>query len=457
MNDKNRKMDISAFSKLAFILFFAILANQQGIVEGLRMKPVAITSSSDILMVGVPARLTCNYIKYQSEKIREITWYAGYNGMSRKIYHHDIAGGQSKPSIHGWIKPEEGTANEKELSITLPEFREGKMMIKCEVKAKREIAGRINLITKSGETELDVADAHTHQLMLKKGRPTASLQGVGQDRSATIGDQLIVSCISFGATQTPNLTLHVNDQEFKNIYGGRVNEENVQVSGNSQHSQGVALVGYIDTVSNNLFNGGSNLLVECKAWYGDQMFKKKDLSLRKKDTGRRPNNVNGQHNYGNGGGGGAVQLPRTGRGFQDHAEAVHSHLIELMDPSRHIHPGIPYDFYSGYVVVEAKNLDDQNQNYGQESTVVLGQLPQVVRAKLEEQWGKYQYVNDNKIIMKLNAVKVLNLLGSMDYRVIGTSSPDTKVVAWTLEHKDFAKLKELQENDLNHQAHHNRF
>jgi len=59
--------------------------------------------------------------------------------------------------------------------------------------------------------------------------------------------------------------------------------------------------------------------------------------------------------------------------------------------------------------------------------------------------------------MKLNAVKVLNLLGSMDYRVIGTSSPDTKVVAWTLEHKDFAKLKELQENDLNHQAHHNRF
>ena len=59
--------------------------------------------------------------------------------------------------------------------------------------------------------------------------------------------------------------------------------------------------------------------------------------------------------------------------------------------------------------------------------------------------------------MKLNAVKVLNLLGGMDYRVIGTSSPDKKQVIWTLEHKDFAKLEELQANDLDHRAHHNHF
>ena len=69
-----------------------------------------------------------------------------------------------------------------------------------------------------------------------------------------------------------------------------------------------------------------------------------------------------------------------------------------MDPSRHVHPGIPYDFYSGYVVVESLNLDDGGQSRRQEETVVLGQLPQVVRAKLEEQWGKYQYVNDNKVV-----------------------------------------------------------
>ena len=68
-----------------------------------------------------------------------------------------------------------------------------------------------------------------------------------------------------------------------------------------------------------------------------------------------------------------------------------------MDPSRHVHPGIPYDFYTGYVVVEAQNLDGQNQNNRQEKTVVLGQLPQVVRAKLEQEWEKYRYVNDNKV------------------------------------------------------------
>ena len=57
--------------------------------------------------------------------------------------------------------------------------------------------------------------------------------------------------------------------------------------------------------------------------------------------------------------------------------------------------------------------------------------------------------------MKMNIVKLLNLLGSMDYRVIDTSSPDKKHVIWTLEHKAFEKLNELQENgDLGHMVHH---
>ena len=147
--------------------------------------------------------------------------------------------------------------------------------------------------------------------MLKKGRPSASVQSMGQDRVAIIGDQLIVSCISFGASQTPNLTLHINGQHFTDLYGARVNKENVQVSGNSRHNQGVAVVGYLDTVSSNLFNGGNNLLVECKAWYGDQMFEKKDLSLLKKDFGRRQNLAHGQNNLG---GGGGFHQPRAGRG-----------------------------------------------------------------------------------------------------------------------------------------------
>ena len=82
---KNFKVDTATLLKC---LLVAIIACNNGVVNALRIGhngQEAITSSSDILMVGVPARLTCNYIKFQSEKIREITWYAGYNGMSRKV------------------------------------------------------------------------------------------------------------------------------------------------------------------------------------------------------------------------------------------------------------------------------------------------------------------------------------------------------------------------------------
>ena len=82
---ENSKADNATLLKL---LLVAIIASNYGVVNALRIGhngQEAITSSSDILMVGVPARLTCNYIKFQSEKVREITWYAGYNGMSRKV------------------------------------------------------------------------------------------------------------------------------------------------------------------------------------------------------------------------------------------------------------------------------------------------------------------------------------------------------------------------------------
>ena len=79
------KLTKADHSALIVLILVSIIASKDGVVDGLRMKQPAITSSSDILMVGVPARLTCNYIKYQSEKVREITWYAGYNGMSRKV------------------------------------------------------------------------------------------------------------------------------------------------------------------------------------------------------------------------------------------------------------------------------------------------------------------------------------------------------------------------------------
>ena len=37
-----------------------------------------------------------------------------------------------------------------------------------------------------------------------------------------------------------------NGQNFQDIYGGSVDTKMVQVSGNSNHNQGLALVGYIE-------------------------------------------------------------------------------------------------------------------------------------------------------------------------------------------------------------------
>ena len=33
------------------------------------------------------------------------------------------------------------------------------------------------------------------------------------------------------------------------------------------------------------------------------------------------------------------------------AEEIGNTLLDMVDPKRHIHPGIPCDFYDGYIVV----------------------------------------------------------------------------------------------------------
>jgi len=67
----------------------------------------------------------------------------------------------------------------------------------------------------------------------------------------------------------------------------------------------------------------------------------------------------------------SVQRPgsieRGGRlGFQQNegygADVIHSRLLDLLDPAKHMHPGIPYDFYSGYILMVAKNVDVDEEN-----------------------------------------------------------------------------------------------
>ena len=154
-------------------------------------------------------------------------------------------------------------------------------------------------------------------------------------------------------------------------------------------------------------------------------------------------------------------------GYQ--SEVIESRLMDLLDPSRHVHPGIAYDFYSGYIVVIADHLKKSVGPYGTTTThtLILGELPPKVQSELividkpftkgctsdrsddflfviagalEQRYRIFEQVETHTVKMKIPPVDVLNILGNLGYRVIGTSSPEPMQVVWTLEYKDFEKM-----------------
>ena len=82
-------------------------------------------------------------------------------------------------------------------------------------------------------------------------------------------------------------------------------------------------------------------------------------------------------------------------------------LMELIDPRKHMHVGIPYDFYSGYVLMVANNIDtatDNVVNYGSgyssrrpgttPMTHLYGQLPTSLITELQTTYSrKFQQVH----------------------------------------------------------------
>jgi len=138
---------------------------------------------------------------------------------------------------------------------------------------------------------------------------------------------------------------------------------------------------------------------------------------------------------------GALQS-RHGRGYD--AEVIGNTLLDMVDPKRHVHPGIPYDFYSGYIIVtsEPATVIPQGTDYygtPKDRINVVGELPIQVKAKLEGHRGKFEQKSDHHVVMKMAAVDVLNTLGALGYRVVGDSAPGGKMV-WTLELKDYEKF-----------------
>ena len=90
---------------------------------------------------------------------------------------------------------------------------------------------------------------------------------------------------------------------------------------------------------------------------------------------------------------------------------IFSRLIELLDPSKHRHPGIPYDFYSGYVLMVSNNVDnDINEvntdtfggdqyNNGNVSpptvTYLYGRFPNDVISDFRRSYGSFERVGHN--------------------------------------------------------------
>ena len=62
------------------LLSVALLATA---AEGFRFAHFPITIDTDFLIVGKPSTVTCNYVKKRVEKVREITWFAGYVTLNR--------------------------------------------------------------------------------------------------------------------------------------------------------------------------------------------------------------------------------------------------------------------------------------------------------------------------------------------------------------------------------------
>ena len=86
------------------------------------------------------------------------------------------------------------------------------------------------------------------------------------------------------------------------------------------------------------------------------------------------------------------------------AEVIGNTLLDMVDPKRHVHPGIPYDFYSGYIIVSADPMvaaggvipQFDYRGNSKDKTNVVGELPSTVKTALEELRGKFEQVRPAK-------------------------------------------------------------
>ena len=123
-----------------------------------------------------------------------------------------------------------------------------------------------------------MADTQGHQLRMKNGKWDS--RGAENQHEATVGQPLLVSCISQGTNPTPNLTMFINDQPLKEASAtARVQDLTMGVPTGMKVTEG-----RLDMVYDSMFGSNNMMTIECKAYFNDYLIETEHLSLRKKNN-----------------------------------------------------------------------------------------------------------------------------------------------------------------------------
>ena len=404
----------------------------------LRFDMNPITVDSEVIVVGRPTKLTCNYAKFRTESVREITWFIGYGSIRTQMFKYSVTTNKKESSPLAFITTDEDSATDKDLTFTLTAFRSDNMTFGCEIASLRDDGyGKLRHNKKLAESYVRVINNQQHQLIITP-----------EIRTVTLGSPLVVKCESRGSNPSPKLTLKFGDRNVSEIYGGRVAQNNQEI------------VARVDEATQDLFQGRDYVTVECLAHFDDYLFGRKEMSLqrssqsdyysapnygssttsdrrrqgweqdaeyRQRTSSRRHSSSSDEPNFGRSGRG-----HDHGEGYQ--ADVIHARLMDLVDPARHVHPGIPYDFFSGYILM----VTDSAVSSGSTSdhVTLLGELPYDVETSLSRNYGRVNQLGTGRLRVRMDAVKVMNLLGGLGYRVTA-ASPSGSSYVWTLERKNF--------------------
>lgn len=108
---------------LLALALLAFLAASPPSAAALKFGPTPVSVDTEVLIVGRPARLTCNFVKYRTETVREVDWFVAYSGFRAKVFHFSPTTGAREGSQYPFVRTDEAAATDSELTLTITDFR----------------------------------------------------------------------------------------------------------------------------------------------------------------------------------------------------------------------------------------------------------------------------------------------------------------------------------------------